>query len=58
MATLGTGVCGGIILNNKLFKGKSGGAGEMHFKMYSDKRRKCSCGAWDCFEDYASGSGL
>lgn len=58
MATLGTGVGGGIILNNKLFKGKSGGAGEMHFKMYADKRRKCSCGSWDCFEAYASGTGL
>lgn len=58
MATLGTGVGGGIILNNKLFKGKSGGAGEMHFKMYPDKRRKCSCGSWDCFETYASGTGL
>lgn len=58
MATLGTGVGGGIILDNKLFKGKSGGAGEMHFKMYSDKRRKCTCGAWDCFEAYASGTGL
>jgi len=56
--TLGTGVGGGIILNNKLYKGKSGGAGEMHFKMYSDKRRKCTCGAWDCFEAYASGTGL
>lgn len=58
MLTLGTGVGGGIILNNKLFKGKSGGAGEMHFKMYPDKRRKCTCGAWDCFEAYASGTGL
>jgi len=58
MITLGTGVGGGIILNDRLFKGKSGGAGEMHFKMYPDKRRKCTCGAWDCFEAYASGSGL
>ena len=58
MATLGTGVGGGIILDNKLFKGKSGAAGEMHFKMYPDKRRQCTCGAWDCFEIYASGTGL
>lgn len=58
MLTLGTGVGGGIILNNKLYKGKSGGAGEMHFKIYADKRRKCTCGAWDCFEAYASGTGL
>jgi len=58
MLTLGTGVGGGIILDGKLFKGKSGAAGEMHFKMYSDKRRKCTCGAYDCFEAYASGTGL
>ena len=58
MLTLGTGVGGGIILNNRLYKGKSGGAGEMHFKMYPDKRRKCTCGSYDCFEAYASGTGL
>lgn len=58
MLTLGTGVGGGIIVDNKLYKGKSGSAGEMHFKMYSDKRRPCTCGSWDCFEAYASGNGL
>lgn len=58
MLTLGTGVGGGIIINNKLLKGKNGAAGEMHFKMYCDKRRKCTCGSWDCFEIYASGKGL
>ncbi len=58
MLTLGTGVGGGIIVNNQLLKGKNGAAGEMHFKMYSDKRRKCTCGSWDCFEIYASGKGL
>lgn len=58
MLTLGTGVGGGIIINNRLLKGQNGAAGEMHFKMYTDKRRKCSCGSWDCFEIYASGTGL
>ena len=58
MLTLGTGVGGGIILDNKLYKGKNGAAGEMHFKMRTDKHRKCTCGAWDCFEAYASGTGL
>lgn len=58
MITLGTGVGGGIILNNKLFKGKNGAAGEMHFKMRNDKHRKCTCGSYDCFEAYASGTGL
>lgn len=58
MITLGTGVGGGIILNNKLFKGKNGAAGEMHFKLRTDKYRKCTCGSYDCFEAYASGTGL
>ena len=58
MLTLGTGVGGGIIINDKLLKGKSGAAGEMHFKMYPDKRRQCTCGGWDCFEIYASGTAL
>ena len=58
LLTLGTGVGGGIIINNKLLKGKSGGAGEMHFKMRMDGHRRCTCGAYDCFEIYASGTGL
>lgn len=58
LLTLGTGVGGGIIINDNLLKGKSGAAGEMHFKMYPDKRRKCTCGGWDCFEIYASGTAL
>lgn len=58
MLTFGTGVGGGIILNKKLYKGKSGAAGEMHFKLRNDKKRKCTCGAWDCYEIYASGTGL
>lgn len=58
MLTLGTGVGGGIILDNKLYKGKSGAAGEMHFKMSRTPSRKCSCGSYDCFEAYASGTGL
>lgn len=58
MLTLGTGVGGGIILDNNLYKGKNGAAGEMHFKMRTDKHRKCTCGSYDCFEAYASGTGL
>ena len=44
--------------SNKLYKGKNGAAGEMHFKMRTDKHRKCTCGSYDCFEAYASGTGL
>ena len=56
--TLGTGVGGGIIINGQLLKGKNGAAGEMHFKMSRNKRRPCTCGSFDCFEAYASGTGL
>lgn len=56
--TLGTGVGGGIIVNGQLLKGKNGAAGEMHFKMSRNKRRQCTCGAYDCFEIYASGTGM
>ena len=58
MITLGTGVGGGIIVNGELLKGKSGSAGEMHFRINRENNRKCTCGAWDCFEIYASGTGL
>ena len=58
MLTLGTGVGGGIIINNKLLKGKSGAAGEMHFALSRHSKRACTCGAYDCFEAYASGNGL
>lgn len=58
MITLGTGVGGGIIVDGKLLKGKSGAAGEMHFKIRTDKHRKCTCGTWDCYETYCSGTGL
>ena len=56
--TLGTGAGGGIIVDGRLLKGKSGTAGEVHFKMSLDKKRRCTCGAYDCFEIYASGNGL
>jgi len=58
MLTLGTGVGGGIIIDGKLLKGKSGAAGEMHFAMSRKQERTCTCGFYDCFESYASGNGL
>ncbi len=56
--TLGTGVGAGIIVDGRLLKGKSGAAGEMHFPIDSGHKRKCTCGLYDCFEAYASGTGL
>ncbi|MBQ9235983.1 MAG: ROK family protein [Alphaproteobacteria bacterium] len=57
--TIGTGVGAGIIVNGRLLKGKSGAAGEMHFPIDSGHKRRCQgCGMWDCFESFASGTGL
>lgn len=59
IVTLGTGIGGGIIINGKLLRGKSGRAAEIgSIKLYPDKRRKCNCGNYDCWESYASGTGL
>ena len=58
MLTLGTGVGGGIIVDDRLLKGKSGAAGEMHFVISRKPQRPCTCGFYDCFEAYASGNGL
>lgn len=57
--TLGTGIGGGIIVDNELLRGKSGRAAEVgSIKLFPDKRRKCTCGNYDCWESYASGTGL
>lgn len=56
--TLGTGLGSGIIVNGKLMKGKSGGAGEMHFRINNRHERQCTCGLWDCLEIYTSGTAL
>ena len=56
--TLGTGIGGGIIINGKLLRGKSGVGAECgHLAVSREKRRRCTCGAWDCWEAYASGTG-
>jgi len=56
--TLGTGIGGGIIIEGKLLKGSTGAGAEVgHMPLTWAKKRKCSCGNWDCWESYASGSG-
>ena len=57
--TLGTGVGGGIIINDKILKGKSGAAGEIgHIILGIKEKRACTCGQYNCFEAYASGTGF
>ncbi|MFF3766844.1 ROK family glucokinase [Streptomyces sp. NPDC001922] len=56
--TLGTGLGGGIIIGNKLRRGRFGVAGEFgHIRVVPDGLL-CGCGSQGCWEQYASGRAL
>lgn len=56
--TIGTGVGGGIILNNELWRGIDGTAGELgHVTIYPGGW-KCKCGNRGCLEAYISAAGI
>lgn len=58
MVTLGTGIGGGIILNDKIYSGSNYAAGELgHFTIKYDGK-ECNCGRKGCFETYASATAL
>lgn len=58
MVTLGTGVGGGIIIDNKILTGfNSAGAEIGHFTLEVDGR-PCTCGKRGCWEAYSSATGL
>ena len=56
--TLGTGVGGGFIVDGKLLRGKSGRGGEVGSMKINGRGRVCTCNRKDCWESYASGTGL
>ncbi len=56
--TLGTGVGGGIIIDNRLLRGVNGGAGELGHTTLFPGGRRCGCGREGCWEAYASVTGL
>lgn len=57
--TLGTGVGMGLVLNGQLYRGSHFFAGEGgHIAIAHTHERKCTCGRWDCWEAFASGTGL
>lgn len=58
MLTLGTGVGGGMIINNKLYEGYQGKGAELGHIMLILNGRSCGCGRKGCLETYASASGL
>ncbi len=50
----GTGVGGGLILDGKLFRGATGGAGEIGHITIEPDGPKCGCGNYGCLEQMAS----
>ncbi|MDD4894309.1 MAG: ROK family protein [Candidatus Omnitrophica bacterium] len=50
--TLGTGVGGGIIINEKLYRGLSNAAGEIGHVPINVKGPRCNCGGTACLERY------
>lgn len=59
MVTLGTGVGGGIILNEKIWAGMQGAAGEIgHIHIVPDEKEQCNCGGYGCLEQVASATGI
>jgi glucokinase len=57
--TLGTGVGMGIVFNGLMYRGSHFYAGEGgHIAISYRRERKCTCGRWDCWEAFASGTGL
>ena len=58
MITLGTGVGGGVILNQKILDGRHGLGGEIgHIHVRDDEWEHCNCGGVGCLEQIASATG-
>ncbi|MBN2157777.1 MAG: ROK family protein [Spirochaetes bacterium] len=58
MITLGTGIGGGVIIDNKVYTGQSGNAMEVGHMTIDFNGRECPCGNRGCWERYASGPAM
>lgn len=58
MLTLGTGVGGGAVIDNKIYTGQNGNAAEFGHTSIDYRGRRCPCGSTGCLELYASATAL
>jgi glucokinase len=56
--TISTGIGGGIVLDNRLYQGENGNAGELGHMSVNYRGRPCGCGNIGCIEKYASGTAI
>ncbi len=58
LITIGTGVGGGIVIEQKLYNGTKGVVAELGHITLIKNGRKCNCGRRGCLEQYASATAL
>ncbi len=59
LATLGTGIGGGILVGGKMIHGVHGGGGEIgHLNISRTETVPCNCGNYGCAEQYGSATGI
>jgi glucokinase len=58
MASFGTGIGGGIMINGKLYDGATGYAGEIGHLVIAARGHTCTCGMRGCWEEYAATRGI
>lgn len=56
--TLGTGIGGALVMDNRVFRGANGMAGEFGHMQVVPDGHLCPCGNRGCWEQYASGNAL
>ena len=57
--TMGTGIGGGVILEQRLYRGTNGNAGEVgHMRVVSQGGPLCGCGKHGCLESFCSGPAI
>lgn len=56
--TAGTGIGGGLVLNGALYRGATGGAGDIGHVVVDPDGPSCGCGDHGCVEVFASGGGI
>lgn len=59
MVTLGTGVGGGVVHDQKIVAGRHGLGGEIgHIHIREGEKEQCNCGGYGCVEQVASATGI